>query len=508
MIKNQSKLTAMFISYAATGMTMVANIILKPFYIAHFGLDGYGLYTYIYAIAQYAIVMDLGISTVMTKYITEYRSKKDKIGEKNFAFHCLLIVIGAVTILSVMGIIIYNLMPGILSNRPAESIVLGMKMVRWMFLQIAVVLFQHYFDGIMLAYERFKVVKGIALLRTVLRFGLTLVLILGGNDVVSIAIGDAIATIICVIVSVIYVFFNIKSRMRWYRWEFKVMRQAGILMTALLLQSVTTYFNNSVGKILLGAMVNDSAVAIFDIAMTFIMVLTELPVITNSVFLPSVTKLVVNNADGHRLTDEVIKVGRYQMLICSLIFGGFLLFGQHFLKLWTGENTLVAWFVALIMMIPTAIPLIQQICLSILTAKDKRIFRSLILIGCTGLNFGISIVLIPYLGIFGVAIGTALSLIIGNIIIMNIYYKKKIKIEIGRMFCEIMKGILPCFIITTIVCSLLLLIPLQGYVWLFTEAIIFCIVFAVLLYFFGLKSYEKARVDHILKRRNISGYNS
>ena len=72
MIKNQSKLTAMFISYAATGMTMVANIILKPFYIAHFGLEGDGLYNYIFAIAQYAIVLVLVISTVMTNYITEY----------------------------------------------------------------------------------------------------------------------------------------------------------------------------------------------------------------------------------------------------------------------------------------------------------------------------------------------------------------------------------------------------------------------------------------------------
>ena len=50
------------------------------------------------------------------------------------------------------------------------------------------------------------------------------------------------------------------------------------------------------------------------------------------------------------------------------------------------ENVLDIWLTALIIMIPNAIPLIQNYCLNILDAMKKRLFRSIVLLSISVLN--------------------------------------------------------------------------------------------------------------------------
>lgn len=57
-------------------------------------------------------------------------------------------------------------------------------------------------------------------------------------------------------------------------------------------------------------------------------------------------------------------------------------------------------------------------------------FRSILYVIIACFNIGISIPLSNYYGGIGAAIGTAISLIIGNIIIMNIYYHYKVHLNI------------------------------------------------------------------------------
>lgn len=51
----------------------------------------------------------------------------------------------------------------------------------------------------------------------------------------------------------------------------------------------------------------------------------------------------------------------------------------------------------------------------------------------------------------GAAISTSISIIIGDIILMNVYYYKVLKLDIFRMFKEIQQGTLVVLIITATV---------------------------------------------------------
>ena len=170
------------------------------------------------------------------------------------------------------------------------------------------------------------------------------------------------------------------------------------------------------------------------------------------------------------------------------------MFGQEFITFWSGKETIDAWKISLYLMVPSVLPLIQNVCLSILTAMNKRMFRSYVLGGMAIANLFLTVFLVKRIGLMGAPIGTFISLILGNNIAMNLYYKKRIGINVFRLFRSILKGIMPCAIIATVLCFALTLVNFNGVAWFLIKCIIFLVVYSVLLWFFGFNINEKQRI--------------
>ena len=87
----------------------------------------------------------------------------------------------------------------------------------------------------------------------------------------------------------------------------------------------------------------------------------------------------------------------------------------------------------LVIMIPLTIPLIQNLGILILQAKNKHAFRSIVYVIIAVVNIAISIPLAKRYGGLGCAIATSGCLFIGNGIIINIYYYR-IGIKVVQFF--------------------------------------------------------------------------
>ncbi len=57
----RSRNRAIIIGYATIGVSMLSGMLLIPFYLKHLGIDNYGLYQYIFAIAQYAYLITVDV---------------------------------------------------------------------------------------------------------------------------------------------------------------------------------------------------------------------------------------------------------------------------------------------------------------------------------------------------------------------------------------------------------------------------------------------------------------
>ena len=160
----------------------------------------------------------------------------------------------------------------------------------------------------------------------------------------------------------------------------------------------------------------------------------------------------------------------------------------------------MAYYVALLVMIPVTIPLIQNTGLNILYAMNKHKFRSIVYFFIAVLNVLLTFWWVEIYGIVGAAMATCLAYILGNIIIMNWYYWKRIGLDIPLFWLNILK-MSPVMIVMGIVGFIgVRRLYTSGWISWLLLAIVYTIVYFVLAYLFMMNSYEKELITAPLKK--------
>ena len=178
-----------------------------------------------------------------------------------------------------------------------------------------------------------------------------------------------------------------------------------------------------------------------------------------------------------------------------MIVTGFIAFGQPFISFYAGDGYEESYWVAVFMMVPNMIPLVQSVCLNIIVAQNKHKFRSLVYLGIAILNVaGTWFLMHTSLGIIGAAIMTGVALIVGQGFIMNWYYWKRTGLEIGRFWHEVGK----IYIIPALMCTVTLIISqfinFYSITTLLAGIIIYTILYCCLNCVFIMNTYEKALI--------------
>lgn len=194
------------------------------------------------------------------------------------------------------------------------------------------------------------------------------------------------------------------------------------------------------------------------------------------------------------------RVGRIQFIILALIFGGFCVVGRYFIEIWAGKNYRTAYIVALILIAPVTVPLIQNLGIEIQRAKNMHKFRSIVYFLIAIFNVIISIPLAKSYGEVGAALGTMITMTIGNIILMNWYYQAKIKLNIIYFWKNIFE-LIPAVgisIVIAYICKKYIIVNNIGSFLI--VGIIYVTVYAVCMFSFGMNKYEKELVKKPIKR--------
>lgn len=504
-MKNESRFTskkmAIIISYMMVLMNTVSNLVLTPVYLKYFGIEMYGLYQMVYAVAHYILILDFGIGTTMVRYISGYHANNDYEAEKNFSAHVLGIVVVIDILIFLTGAIINAQLLNIYPTIEANEAEIAHSIFSIMIITIVITIVERYVQGFIMAYEHFVTVRAISLVKVVGKITLTILMLWNGMGVIAIVAADFIVTCLSTLSMTVYSLKYLKFKIRFTSFDKVLVGSICSFMFAIFLQSIVQYVNNVVDKTILGVMTTKTDVAVYSVAMTFITLFNSLPSEISSVFLPRATKLVAHSDEREILTDFVARPGRYQFMICGGIICGFFLFGKEFITLWAGQASVKAWTIALVIMIPNMIPLVENTVLSILDAKGKRLFRSIVLFGVSIVNVIVSIVLVARYGMLGAPVGTALSFVIGYGIVMNIYYYKVIGIDVAEMFRKVFSKTWLCLVVTSLITSSLnIVFSIYSWITLIAKIVIFCTVFMFFLMIYGFSETEKNDLSSIVKK--------
>lgn len=170
------------------------------------------------------------------------------------------------------------------------------------------------------------------------------------------------------------------------------------------------------------------------------------------------------------------------------------------MKIWAGSKYGASYAVALLLIIPVTVPLIQNLGIEIQRAKNMHKARAVVYLAIAIANVFISIPLIKLVGPVGAALGTAISLIVGNIIFMNWYYHARIGMNMFYFWKEIAKFI-PALIAPCVIGFIIMKFAnIMGLVKLGVLAIVYTTVYGLSMYFLGMNSEEKQLVVGPVKK--------
>ena len=219
----------------------------------------------------------------------------------------------------------------------------------------------------------------------------------------------------------------------------------------------------------------------------------------SGVLFPKINILVVENK-WKELSDLFIKVGRIQYILLGLISSGFIVFGKEFIYLWLGDEYSEVYTISLWIMIPLTIPLIQSTGVIIMQAKNLHQFRSILYFFIAILNIINSIQLVKSYGAVGCAIATGISFILGQIIIMNIYYQKRINIDIILFWKNIFKMTIPIIIVFILGILMNKFINNYSFKTFIFKGSMYTLFYSILMYLMGMNTEEKNEVKKLLKK--------
>lgn len=503
-MKDQKKSGAM-LSYLNIVLGMLSNFLLIPMMIAALSDDEYSIYKVMQSFSGPLIMLNLGISTIAARAIARCRaadagSKRRK--ENTLALSLLIGCVMAAVVL-VLATLMLGLLPKLYGNTYSPAM---LEKAKWLFLifaaTTAVRIVNDTFKGCILGKERFLCFYGEATAQYLLRFSGVFLLLNAGADAVAVAAVDLVICLVLLVFNIGYSTVRLGERFRLYRLDKQELKRIASFSAAILLQAIVNQVNNNMDVVILGAVVIDKEIiTMYSSALSIFSIYNSVMSVFVNIYFPKAARMVLQERSGEELTDFVIGPGRIQAVIAVGILVAFSLYGGNFISIWIGQKYRDAHCVALMLMIPVTIPLVQNVCLSILDAQLKRLFRSVTLVVMAVLNVIVSLILVQHLGFWGAALGTAVSLIVGHGILMNLYYQRVIGLNVLRMFREIFAGILPAGILSGLCCLPLALLLGDTLGMFLVKCAAFVLVYAATLWRIGLNKTEKTIVMKTVTKR-------
>lgn len=493
------------LSYISTALNSLVSIFLTPFILMALGDAEYGIYRTISALTGQLAMVSGGVGTMATVMIARYNAREDyRAAEEKENFLAMSFSISTVLscIVLIIGAVIYGGIDSLYANTlNAEQLVLTKQLYALLVPNVALHLFFDFFTGIVNGHEKFVFAGFTKIFRIVLRVILILVFLSLGFKSIGLVICDLIVSLALILLDLIFCFGKLKVKARFHYFDKLLFKTMFAFSAAILLQAIVNQVNQNLDSVILGAMIVPERVTVYSLALTIYVAYNGIGGAISSLFTPEAARLVQGDEGHRKIQSFTVKVGRIQLLINSLILGGFICIGRDFISIWAGRGKEDVYLISLMLLIPACFANTLCGANSILDGYMKRMGRSVILVIMAAFNVVSSIIMIHFIDYWGAALGTAASVIVGQIGLMCLYYKRIFDFDIKGYFYGISKGILPALIFGIIVGTLVGQIPCRSHFFrLVLGGIAFCAVYGGAVVRFGLSEEEKQTLFCILRK--------
>ena len=456
------------------------------------GQSEYGLYNLVSSVVSYLGLLSFGFGSAYIKYFSKYRVNKEfeNIAKLNGMFLTIFSVMGFVSIIA--GVILVfnteNIFGSQLSIRELEIAKILMAI---MVVNIAISFPAIVFNSFVAANEKFIFQRSLQIIKVVTSPFLILPVLMMGYASIGMAIATTVINFLVEFVNAFYCFKKIDINFSFKKFDSGLMRELFIFSSFIFMNLVVNQINWNVDRYIIGRFKGTVAVATYSLAAQLNTYYLSFSTALSGVYIPRVNAMVSGENDNNELSMLFARLGRLQFILLSLIISGLIFFGIAFIRIWAGKDYDESYSIALMLIIPVTLPLLQNLGIEIQRAKNMHKFRSWVYLFIAIGNVFISIPLVKLYGGIGAAAGTAIALVIGNVFVMNWYYHKKVGLNIKMFITQILK-ISPALVIPSITGMLMYYyLNLFDVKILIVSIVFYTIIFSISMWFMGMNKYEK-----------------
>ncbi|GAB1360403.1 flippase [Porphyromonadaceae bacterium] len=487
------------LSYVIIAINALVGIAYTPFMLRMLGQSEYGLYSLVASVIAYLTILDLGFENTIIRYTSKFRTegKLQEQYEMFGMFFRVYIIIGLIAF--ILGLILsFNV--GALFYKTMSSDELRKMKVMFILMSInlAFTFPLSIFGSIIAAYEKFIFQKLVILVRVVLNPIVFIIVLFFGYKAIALVVITTLFNILTLSVNCWYCLkkLNIKIYFTNFNWSF--LKEVSIFSLWIFVGTIMDRIYWNTGQFILGIFKGADSVAVYSVAIQLKQMFFLFSTAIAGVLLPKVTGMITSKVENVEISNLFIKTGRVQFLIMSFILSAFIAIGRQFVNLWAGPEYDMAYFIALLFFVSSLIPLIQNVGITILIARDQMKFRSLLYLLISVSSIFIAIPLAKEYGGIGCALATSMALFFGNVLIMNIYYHKKVHIDMLKFWTEIGKMTIVPLMFSIIGLFVFRKFGVNSISLFIKYAIIFAILYILAVWRIGMNKYEKETVKSII----------
>ncbi len=491
-------------SVARTSLTILSIIIsffMLPFLVGKLGDKWYGIWTVVGSMIGYYYLVDFGLATAVTRYVTQYIAKKES--------HNVNIIINtSLVIYTVMalGIFIITIILSYLASYfipDTKDMYLIRLIIIIMGLNLAIEFPFKAFSGIIGAYLRYDLLSYSQLITLILSTSLTVLLLNKGYGILSLSIVGFICSQISNLLFYAiskHLFSDMRLNLKYFQRD-KVHELFSYSVWSFVIQ-ICDQVRFKIDSIVIVWMLSASHVTHYFIGARLVEYFVSLVLRATNILTPVFTQYYTDN-NYQEIRNKFLLFTKINTVI-SLFGGGLIIIlGRPFIYRWMGEDYLDAYPVLVILMTAMIAHIIHVPSNNILYGISKHRFLAIVDTVEAVANLGLSIILVRYFGIVGVALGTAIPLIFSRLVVVPLYVCRSVQLPFGKYYSNI--SIIITFTVGYLVSLYVLtkgILSVPTYLKIIiVGATAFPVYFLFYLLFIGFDASERVLISTLLPKR-------
>jgi O-antigen/teichoic acid export membrane protein len=415
-------------NWTAFASTLLVGFMMSPFLVGHLGDSVYGVWVLVGSLVGYLGLLDFGLTPSIVKFVAEYRAREDQNALNR-------LVTGSIVVYSLMGLaslafsftVAFNfnsLFNSPLSYRTAAAVAILAGINLALGFPAAV------FIGVVRGYQRYDLDAMITSLMIFARSACFVFFILKGYGIIGLAVTTLTFDTIRLLFLVRWA-FKLNPNIRIAREYFdtsQLRRLFGYSVFVFMISCAKQmiFFTDS---IVIGMFLSTSSVTAFFIAGRLVSYLRLLVEEMVGVLAPTTSELDARN-DLEGIKELLVISTKYMLLIALPVSGVFFIMGDVFISLWMGPQYASSALLLTILTAGYLINLMEMPAYTILLGRGKHSIVAWFTSAQAVANLTLSILLVKRYGLVGVALGTTIPMVASTLVVLVIYFKHYLNLNI------------------------------------------------------------------------------